>query len=286
LAVASIGQCLTIQSGGMDLSVPGSMTLAAAIVTGYAGRQDDRLLGAVLLALVAVLLGGLLNGTAITKLRIPPIVATLAVNALLIGVVQSYSGGVLQAVPPRLASVVSGKTLGIPNTVVVAAFFVVLAAVAVTTTVWGRRLVAVGAQPAAARAAGLAVSRYLIGTYAAAAVCFGVAGILLAGYLQTPATSIADPYLFSTITAVIIGGTAFGGGRGRIVGTAVGAVFIGQLNVFLTASGAPPSVTYLVQAAAIAVAVLLNSPEAVRRMRHAPGQFMRLRRRPRVRHAG
>lgn len=273
LAVASIGQCLTIQSGGMDLSVPGSMTLAAAVVTGFADRQDGRLATAAVLALVAVLVGGVVNGLAITVLRIPPIVATLAVNALLIGVVQSYTGGVLQAVPPKLASVASDKILGVPNTVVVAVVFVGLAAVTVAKTVWGRRLVAVGAQPASARAAGLPVSGYVIGTYAAAALCFGVAGILLAGYLQTPATTIADPYLFATITAVIIGGTAFGGGRGRIVGTAVGAVFIGQLNVFLTATGSPPSVTYLVQAGAIAIAVLLNNPRAITELRRAAGQF-------------
>ena len=270
LAVASIGQCLTVQSGGMDLSVPGAMTLAAAVVTGFADRQDGRLLAAVLLALVIVLVGGVLNGLAITVLRIPPIVATLAVNALLIGVVQTYTGGVLQAVPPRLAAIASDKVLGIPNSVFVAVLFAGLTALVVSSTVWGRRLVAVGTAPAAARAAGLGVSRYVIATYAAAAVCSGVAGILLAGYLQTPATTIADPYLFSTITAVIIGGTAFGGGRGRIIGTAVGAVFIGQLNVFLTASGAPSSVTYLVQAGAIAIAVLLNSGDAVRRLRPLP----------------
>lgn len=259
LVIASIGQCLTIQSGGMDLSVPGSMTLAAAVVTGHADRQDGRIGSAVVLALVAVLVGGLLNGVAITKLRIPPIVATLAVNALMLGFVQSYTGGVLKAVPPSLATLASDKTLGIPNTLYVAAVFVVLAALAVTKTIWGRRLAAVGAQEDTARAAGIAVSRYVIGTYTAAGLCFGIAGILLAGYLRTPATTIADPYLFSTITAVIVGGTAFGGGRSRIVGTAVGAVFVSQLNVFLTATGAPSSITYLVQAAAIAVAVLLNS---------------------------
>lgn len=266
LMIASIGQLLTIQSGGMDMSVPGSMTLAAAVVTGVAGREDDLLGLAVMLALVAVLIGGLLNGMAITLLRIPPIVATLAVNALLIGVVQSYTGGVLQAVPPSLFRIASGRTFGVPHTLIVAVLFVGITAFVMMKTTWGRRLVAVGAQPASARAAGIGVSRYLIGTYAAAGLCFGVAGILLAGYLETPATSIASPYLFSTITAVVIGGTALGGGRGRIIGTAVGALFLSQLNVFLTATGAPPSMTYLVQAAAIAVAVLLNSPAAVSKL--------------------
>jgi ribose transport system permease protein len=267
LVVAAIGQCLTIQSGGMDLSAAGSMALAATIVTGHSEGQDSRLTAAMVLALAAVMVGGLLNGLAITLLRIPPIVATLAVNALLIGAVQSYSGGVLISVPDRLAIVTSSKTFGIPNTVWIATIFVALAYVTVNHTVAGRRLVAVGASPVAARAAGLRVTAYITGTYAAAAFCFGVAGVLLAGYLQTPATSIGDPYLFSTITAVIIGGTAFGGGKGRIVGTAVGALFISQLDAFLTATGAPASITYLVQAAAIGVAVLLNSREALARLR-------------------
>jgi ribose transport system permease protein len=251
----------------MDLSVAGSMTLAAAIVTGQANGHGGRLAAAIVLALVVVLLGGLLNGIAITKLRITPIVATLAVNALLVGAVQSYSGGVLKAAPGGLSRFAIDKTAGIPNTVLLAAVFVIVIYLVVSRTVWGRRLVAVGASPISARASGLRVSRYIIGTYMAAAFCFGTAGIVLAGYLQTPDTTIGGPYLFSTITAVIIGGTSFGGGRGRIVGTAVGALFISQLNVFLTATGAPSSVTYLVQAAAIGVAATLNSSDAVDRIR-------------------
>lgn len=284
LAIASIGQCLTIQSGGMDLSVAGSMTLAAAVVTAVADRDDGRVLAAIALALVVAVGGGLLNGVAITTLRIPPIVVTLAVNALLIGLVQSISGGVLQAVPADLAAFAGGQMLGIPHTVLIAVVFVVLAAVLATKSVWGRRLAAVGAQQASARAAGIAVSRYLAGIYAVAGLCYGCAGILLASYLQTPATTMADTYLFSTITAVIIGGTAFGGGRGRIVGTALGALFVSQLNVFLTATGAPASVTYLVQAAAIAIAVLINNPTALTNVRQQVTGLLRPR--PRVGAAG
>lgn len=267
LIVASIGQCLTIQGGGMDLSVSGSMTLAAAIVVGYSSGYDDRIIASIFIALIAVLLGGAVNGLAITVLRVPPIVATLAVNALLVGVVQSYTGGVLKGAPPELISLTSGMTLGLPNLIFVAGLVVLVVAIVVSSTVWGRRLVAVGAQPASARAAGLPVSKYVIGTYVAAAFCFGLAGIMLAGYLQTPSTAMADTYLFSTVTAVVVSGTRFGGGRGRIVGTAVGALFISQLSIFLVATGAPSSTTYILQAAAVAVAVVLNSPGTVRNAR-------------------
>lgn len=267
LVIAAIGQTLTIQSGGMDMSVAGSMTLAAAVVTNVADRADDRIWLACALAVVAAVVGGVVNGLAIAYLAIPPIVATLAVNALLVGVVQTYTGGVLKESAPALAELASGKVLGIPILVIVALLVVVVVSVVMGRTIVGRRLVAIGAQPASAVAAGLSVNRYVVGTYAAAGLFFGLAGVLYAGYLRTPATSVADPMLFATITAVIVGGTAFGGGRGRIVGTAVGALFVSQLDVFLTATGSPPSIAYLVQAAAIAAAVLINSPEALKKLR-------------------
>jgi ribose transport system permease protein len=279
LAVASVGQCLTVQSGGLDLSVPGSMALAAALVTGVANGHDSHLFVSIVVAFGAVLAAGLLNGLAITKLRITPIVATLAVNALLVGGVQSYSGGILKSAPNGLSKLAIDKTAGIPHTVILAAVFVIATYLLVSRTVWGRRMVAIGASPAASRAAGLRVSLYVIGAYMAAAFCFGTAGIVLAGYVQTPDTTIGDPYLFATITAVILGGTSFRGGRGRIVGTAVGAVFLSQLNAFLTATGAPASSTYVVQAAAIGIAATLNGPEAVERVRQLASRW-RSRRRP------
>jgi ribose transport system permease protein len=267
LAIASVGQCLTIQQGGMDLSVAGSMTLAAAIVTGHAAGQDDQLFGAIVLALVAVAIAGALNGIAISKLKITPIIATLAVNALLVGFVQTYTNAIPKQATDNLSNFALEKTAGIPNTVYVAAIFVIVISLVISKTVIGRRLVSIGANPQTALASGLRVSRYVIGTYIAAALCFGTAGIVLAGYLQTPSTSAGNPYLFSTITAVVVGGTAFGGGRGRIVGTAVAAVFLSQLESFLTATGAPSSLTLLVQAAAIAIAATFSNAEAAVRLR-------------------
>src|SRR5882724_10519522 len=91
LAIAAVGQCLAIQQGGLDLSVPGAMSLAAAVVTGHAAGNPSALVPSIALALVAVLIGGMLNGIAISQLRITPIIATLAVNALLIGFTSTYT---------------------------------------------------------------------------------------------------------------------------------------------------------------------------------------------------
>ena len=239
LAIAAVGQGLTIQQGGLDFSVVGSVTLAAMLVTGYASGDDGKLVPAIFLALGAVLVAGILNGIAITFLKITPIIATLAVNALLIGTIQTYTGGAPKAAAQGLSDFAIEKTLGIPNTVFVAAVFVSVAAVVLNQTVVGRRFVAIGTSQHAARAAGLPVARYVVVTYMLAALCYGVAGIVLAGYLEPPNTDAGDTYLLSTIAAVVVGGTALGGGRGRVIGTAVAALFLSQLNAFRRPNGTP-----------------------------------------------
>jgi ribose transport system permease protein len=269
LAIAAVGQCLVIQQGGIDFSVVGSITLAAVIVTGHAAGDNGKLPEAIAMALVAVMIAGLINGIAVTQLRITPIIATLATNALLIGAVQSYTNGVPKAASDGLSEFAIDKTFGIPHTVYIAAVFVIVAAVVLSKTTLGRRFVVIGANPDAAKAVGLRVSSYVIGTYMLAALCYGAAGIVLAGYVKSPGTTAGNPYLLSTITAVVIGGTALGGGRGRIVGAGIAAVFLCQLEAFISAIGAPASVSLLVQSAAIAIAVGFSSNEVAAALRRS-----------------
>ena len=255
LAVASLGQSLTIQQGGIDFTVPGVMTMAAVLVTGESRSADDRLLRAVLVALAVSFIIGLVSGVAVALFRVTPIIATLAVNALVLGAVSSYASSAPKQSPPALASFTIGRTLGIPNTIYIALVVLLLAVVVQTRMTVGRRFVAIGDNPVTARAMGMPVTRYVVGTYVAASLCYGIAGIILAGYVVAPSLSLGNPYLLATITAVVIGGTAFGGGRARLVGAAVAALFLTQLNSLLNAIGAPPSTSLLLQASAIAVAV-------------------------------
>ncbi len=255
LAVAAVGESLTIQQGGIDFAVPGAMTLAAVVVTGLPNGDESKLGLGIVVALLAVLVAGLLSGLAITWLNITPIIATLAVNALLIGAVLAYTSASPKSATSSLSSFAVGRALGVPNTVWIAVVFVTITIVVQNRTVVGRRFILIGASPAASRAMGLPVTRYLVGTYMIAALCYGVAGIMLAGYVVAPGPSVGNPYLLSSITAVVIGGTAFGGGRARLAGTAVAAVFLSLLNSLLSSLGAPPSTQLLVQSAAIALAI-------------------------------
>jgi ribose transport system permease protein len=230
------------------------------IVTLRAGGSDARLPVAILLVVVACVASGLLSGIAITRFGITPLVATLGVNALLVGTVYQLIGGQESGVsPPGLASFAGHKTLGIPNTTWVAVIAVAVVAVLIRATVPGRRFVATGASPAAARAAGIRVNSYVITTYVVASLTYGVTGLMITGYLQTPGINAGSTYLLPTIAAVVLGGTSLAGGNGSVVATAAGALFLTQLQQVLTANGAAQSVEFILQGSIIALSMLLRN---------------------------
>jgi ribose transport system permease protein len=259
LAVAAIGQTLVIQQRGLDLSVPGMITLSTIVVTKYPNGSESKLPVGILLALLVCVGAGLLSGIAVTRFGITPLVATLGVNALLLGAVyQITSGAATSTSVPSLGRFAVGKSAGIPNTVIVAVPLALVVAAAIRTSVAGRRFVAVGASPAAARAAGIPVRGYQVATYMVAGLMYGGAGILLAGYLSTPGISGGNDFLLPTIAAVVLGGTSLAGGAGSVVATAIGALFLTQLDQVMSAMGGSKGVQYITQGAIIAIGMALR----------------------------
>ncbi|HEY3614502.1 MAG TPA: ABC transporter permease, partial [Gaiellales bacterium] len=260
LAIAAIGQTLIIQQRGLDLSVPGMITLTTIIVTKIPNGHEDRLPKAFALVLLACVGSGLISGIAVTWLNITPLVATLGVNALLQGVVfQMTSGASTAAATPDLARFALEKTAGIPNTVLIAAVAILLVAGTIRATVIGRRFVAVGASPAAAHAAGVRVGVYKVATYVLASITYGVAGVLVAGFLGTPGIGAGNDYLLPTIAAVVLGGTSLAGGLGSVVATGAGALFLTQLEQVVRLRGAPPSVQFVIQGSIIALGMAVGA---------------------------
>ena len=259
LAIAAIGQTLVIQQGGLDLSVPGVMSVAAVLVTKYPAGDNSLLFHWVLVAIGAGILAGLVSGIAITRFLITPLVATLAVNALMNGVVLYLTKGTsTNAVPALLGDFAVGRVFGIPNLLVVAVAALAIVEIGIRLTKYGRRFVAIGSNQRAARAAGMRVVAYQIATYAFAGAIYAVAGVLLAGYLGIPSLLIGNTYLLPTIAVVVLGGTSLLGGAGSVVATAVGAVFLTQLQQVTIGLGARTSVQFIIQALIIALGMSLR----------------------------
>lgn len=253
LAIAAIGQTLVIQQGGLDLSVPGGISLAAVVITKYPNLDGGKLPVALLFVVLLSAAAGLLSGLLITQLRITPLVATLGVNALLIGGVFQYSGGSPTGAPNNLNHFALNKSGGVPNTVIVALIAIVAAAFLIKRTVAGRRFESIGENNEAAHVIGMAVTRYKVSAYVLGSICYGVAGILIAGFEQTPGTDVGNSFLLPSVAAVVLGGTALSGGVGSVVASACGAFFITLLDQIVLSMGAKTSAQLLVESGAIAI---------------------------------
>jgi ribose transport system permease protein len=260
LAIVAIGQTLVIQQRGLDLSVAGTVTLATVIVTRYPDGDPSKLAAAIALVLLACAVSGLISGIAITRFGITPLVATLGVNALLLGAVYQISrGSATTRAVPDLSSFAVDKTLGIPNTVLIAIATIGLVALLTRATVIGRRFVAVGASPQTARAAGIRVRDYQVATYVAAGLAYGGAGILLAGFLRTPNIDTGNAYLLPSIAAVVLAGMSLAGGAGSVVAVAMGALFLTQLEQVVVQSGAGDAWKLVIEGAIIAAGMAVRT---------------------------
>ncbi|WP_269501293.1 ABC transporter permease [Burkholderia sp. IMCC1007] len=267
LAIVATGQTLVIQQRGLDMSAIGMVSLAG-VVMARAGFSFNSIVAAVIVTLCVGVAVGIVNGTLVSRVAITPLVATLAVNALLIGCVRSLTGNVPVSVPTTMQTISHAQFVGLPANVLFAFAFVATAWVITRKTAVGRRFVAVGVNARAAEAAGVRVLRYRIGAYIASAVCFSAAGMLLAGFIGSASQTSGNDYLLPAIAAVVVGGTPFTGGKGSVIASAVAALFMAQLGQLVLALGAGPSVQLLVQACAILLATTVRHlPSALRTFR-------------------
>lgn len=259
LAIVAAGQTLVIQQGGIDLSVPGMVSITAIILT-HIPKGDSGKLGIVVaLAFGVALATGFVNGITVSRVGITPIVTTLGTNALLFGGVMAISGGSPKDTTPLLRDITRSDVLGVPTTVLIAIGITAAVGFVIKRTIVGRRFEAVGANAAAARAAGIGPARYQIGAYVGASLLYCSGAVLLAGVVKTPSAFQGNSYLLPSVAAVVLGGTSLLGGAGSVVATAGGALFLTQLQQLVLTTGVRTAVQFLIQAAAIAAGVAIYS---------------------------
>jgi ribose transport system permease protein len=254
LAIIGLGQTLVIQQGGIDLSVAGAVSLTVVIVTWGPDRHDNRLIPAVAAAFGAAIITGLINGFLVTKTKLNSIVATLGVNALLYGVMMGLSGGSPRRTTDRLSHFTNDKILGLPHSVYFGIIFTIIVTILLKRTVFGRRFEAVGANPRAAYATGLKIVRYQIGAYVSAQILYCIAGIVLGGVISQPTAYQGDDYVLPSVAIVVLGGTSLLGGRGFPAASALAALFIKQLDMFVLSLGVP----YGVRTIVISISLMLG----------------------------
>lgn len=261
LGIAAVGQTWAIIIGGIDLSIPAVIGLANVVVAVMT------LNGVPFGVIVLVLLGfsvliGVVNGILTSLLSIHPLVITLGIGSIITGAVLLATGGNTGGlVPEFITAAVSPVTatwfIPLPPAVVL---WIAISAVVILVerrTNFGMKLFALGANGKAARYALVRPWQIRIGVYVASALCASAAGVLLAGFSGMAAADIGLPYMFQTLTAVVVGGTSLLGGRGTYGRTIAGVLLTTEFTMLMIGFSVGPSLQQVFLGLAILILIAI-----------------------------
>jgi ribose transport system permease protein len=223
---------MVILTAGIDLSVGSNMGLTGVIAAiCMINFQMNWVLAGIVALFVAMMLG-LINGLAVTKFKVPPLITTLATLTSARGLAYILTGGLPIFGFPKSFNVLGrGMILGVlPVPVLIMIVVFGLGFFILNKTQYGRHLYAIGGNPEAARLSGIAVQKKLLLTYVFSAAFTGLAGLILLSRLNSCQPSTGIGFEMDVITAVVLGGISIAGGEGRFGGVVIGILIIGVLT--------------------------------------------------------
>ena len=235
LGLVAIGQTIALLIGGIDLSVAAVITLTNVVAASMmvSGNATIPLTLVTVVAIAAVI--GAANGLIVTKLRVPPIITTLAMSILLQGGYLLYTrGSPTGKIAPGFRVIADGWIVGLPWAAIVWGLVLVATGFLLHRTTFGRKLYATGGNPQAAWLSGIPRDGITVLAYALCSLMAAFSGLMLSAYIGVASTSVGTGYDLSSIAAVVIGGTAFTGGSGGLTGTVGGVLVLTVLQSLLT----------------------------------------------------
>lgn len=262
VALGAIGMTMIIISGGIDLSV-GSTIALASVVTALGIRGGWPPIMAVAAGILTGAVVGLVNGLAITRLRVVPFIATLGMLGIARGVAkwlgEQQTVNVQQTWVNELAvTFPTPAWLLLAPGVWLAVLLAIVVAVLLRNTVFGRRIFALGSNEAAARACGIPTDRLKVWIYALAGLFFGLAGVMQMSRLRQGDPTVAIGAELDVIAAVVIGGGSLSGGEGTILGSMIGALVMAFLRNGCQQMGWPNYIQEIIIGSIIVIAVAID----------------------------
>lgn len=259
IATVAIGQAFVILIAGIDLSV-GAVLALASVLCVYLVTTTGLPVGvAALLALLTGVFVGAINGLAVTVLRIPALIATLAMMSITRGVAFLISGGRnLAPVPSIYADIQASRLFGIPVVILLTLLLGLIAHLVLTRTRFGREIYATGGNVVAAQLAGIRTNRVIVMAYVISGLCAALGGLMITARLEAGAATAGFGYELTVISAVVIGGVSLFGGEGRISGVLLGVILLGLVQNAVNLLNVPPNYDYVVSGLVIAAAAALD----------------------------
>jgi ribose transport system permease protein len=255
LAILAACQTLAMLTGGIDLAVGAVASMAAFLMATLAPGQGP--IVAIAVAILAAVIAGLVNGVGVGVFKVHPLIMTLGMSLVVLGLMSVYQVLMVREgtlIPAAILWLGSGISFGfVPNNLLVIVPVALIVVVGLRRSGYGRLLFAVGDNPIAARLAGARIWQVLVALYILSAILAAIAGILVAGLVNTATVSLVEQSVLPSVAAAVIGGTSIMGGRGGYTGTIVGTLILTVLTTLLTVLEMPEAVRQILFGSIIVV---------------------------------
>lgn len=258
ISVVAVPMALLLIAGKVDLSV-GSTLALGAVVTGLLITDGFPVVPAIVVGVLAGAVVGTINGLLVEAWDLSPIIVTLGALTAVRGIALTLAPDPVFGFPDGFLALGENELFGIPYLVLIAVAVFLLGGAVLSRMPTGRHVYAVGVNPEAAYLSGVRVKRVGIWLFAATGAAAALAGVMLSARLgSAPSGSLGVGFELDVLTAVILGGVAFNGGRGTIVGVFLGVLFLGVLQNGLTLENVPAATALVVKGTVLVLAAGLD----------------------------
>lgn len=259
--MVGVAVTLLMMSGNVDLSV-GSMLGFTGVVFALLCKSGIPTVWAVFIVIVLGAAVGFINGLLVVKLKIIPVIATLATMNVLLGAAKLLCGDTIPYVkgglPKDFTFLGRGSVAGFPIQLFLIIVIVVIFILLQKKSVFGKYSMAIGGNPTAARLSGINVNGMVFGLYIMVGAVTGLAGVVKASHLTIADATAGMGFEVDVIIAVLLGGTSFFGGEGSVAGTVAGAFILSILGIGMNMIGIPPFYQYVVKGVVLILAIVLD----------------------------
>lgn len=266
-ALIAFGMTFVILTGGIDLSVGSILALSSALTAGLLGSGMPVTL-AILISLILGCILGMMNGLLISYGKLAPFIVTLATMTIFRGATLVYTNG--NPITKGLSDTFlfqflgQGYIVGIPFPVIIMFIVFIVLYVLLHKTAFGKSVYAIGGNEKAAYISGVKLNRVKIIIYSISGIMASISGLIITSRLSSAQPTAGASYEMDAIAAVVLGGTSLSGGKGRILGTLIGALIIGVLNNGLNIIGVSAFWQQVVKGVVILIAVLIDRFKVVK----------------------
>lgn len=259
IAIVAMGQFFVILTANMDMSITSIIGMVSIYFAGFAVRLGLPLGVSIILVLLMAIVVGIVNGLLVVYGKMPSFIATLVTMNVLKGIYFIYSGGLpISGLPESFNFLGAGYVGPIPFPVILMLIIAAIMTVMSQHTAIGRSIYAVGGNKEAAKLSGIKVDFIVIFAFVLCAILAGIGGLGLTARTLTGNVNIGEGLLFDVMTIVVLGGTSLYGGRGRIIGVVIGAMFLQVISNMMVLMGISTFWQWVVKGVILVAVVLID----------------------------